>query len=123
MVRNYPLTSRYENAFKAAQAAEAAKAQWKFWEYIDFLFKNQNALDVDSLKKYATQVGLDRKRFDTELDSGKYEPVVRRDMEAGDNYGIDVTPTFYINGVILTDYSAEGLRDAIEKAFARAKRS
>jgi len=43
-------------------------------------------------------------------------------MEAGDNYGIDATPTFYINGVILTDYSAEGLRDAIEKAFARAKR-
>ena len=121
VVRNYPLTSRHENAFKAAQAAEAAKAQGKFWEYIDFLFKNQNALEVDSLKKYATQVGLDRKRFDAELDSGKYEPIVRRDMEAGDNYGIDVTPTFYINGIILTDYSAEGLRDAIEKAFARAK--
>ena len=122
VIRNYPLTSRHENAFKAAQAAEAAKAQGKFWEYIDFLFKNQNALDVDSLKKYATQVGLDRKRFDSELDSGKYEPIVRRDLEEGDNYGIDGTPTFYINGVILTDYSAEGLREAIEKAFARAKR-
>ncbi len=123
VIRNYPLTSIHVNAFKAAQAAEAAKAQGKFWEYIDFLFKNQGALDVDSLKKYATQVGLDRKRFDAELDAGKYEPIVRRDMEEGDNYGIEGTPTFYINGVILTEYSAEALRNAIEKAFARAKRS
>lgn len=123
VIRNYPLTSIHANAFKAAQAAEAAKAQGKFWEYIDLLFKNQTSLDVDSLKKYATQVGLDRKRFDAELDSGKYEPLVRRDMEEGDEYGIEGTPTFYINGVILTEYSAEGLRAAIEKAFVRSKRS
>ncbi len=37
-------------------------------------------------------------------------------------YGIEVTPTFFINGVVLTEYSADGLRAAIDKAFARAKR-
>ena len=120
VIRNFPLTAVHPNAFNAAQAAEAAKAQGKFWEYIDLLFKNQTTLEVDSLKKYATQVGLDRKRFDAELDSGKYEPIVRKDMEEGEGYGIDSTPTFYINGVILTEYSAEGLRSAIEKAFAKA---
>jgi len=120
VIRNFPLTSVHPNAFNAAQAAEAAKAQGKFWEYIDILFKNQTTLDVDSLKKYATQVGLDRKRFDAEFDSGKYEPTVRKDMEEGEGYGIDSTPTFYINGALLTEYSAEGLRAAIEKAFARA---
>jgi protein-disulfide isomerase len=120
VIRNFPLTTVHENAFRAAQAAEAAKAQGKFWEYIDLMFKNQTALDTDSLKKYATQVGLDRKRFDAELDSGKYEPVLRRDMEDGDMYGVGVTPTFYINGAILTDYSADGLRAAIEKAFKRS---
>jgi len=120
VIRNYPLTSLHENAFNAAQAAEAAKAQGKFWEYIDVLFKNQTTLDRDSLKKYATQVGLDRKRFDAEFDSGKYAPIVRRDMEEGDAYGIEATPTFFINGVILTEYSGEGLRAAIEKAFTRA---
>ena len=122
VIRNFPLTSVHQNAFNAAQAAEAAKAQGKFWEYIDVLFKNQTTLDVESLKKYATQVGLDRKRFDAELDSRKYEQIVRKDMEEGEGYGIDSTPTFYINGVVLTEYSAEGLRSAIEKAFARAKR-
>ena len=123
VIRNFPLTTVHPNAFNAAQAAEAAKAQGKFWEYIDLMFKNQNALDVDSLKKYATQVGLDRKRFDAELDSGKYIPIVRADMNDGDEYGVEATPTFYINGVMLTDYSGEGLRAAIEKGFARAKKS
>jgi protein-disulfide isomerase len=120
VIRNFPLTQVHANAFHAAQAAEAAKAQGKFWEYIDFMFKNQTALDADSLKKYATQVGLDRKRFDAELVVGKYEPVIRRDMEDGEVYGVEATPTFFINGAVLTDYSADGLRAAIEKAFARA---
>jgi protein-disulfide isomerase len=122
VIRNFPLTQAHPNAFRAAQAAEAAKAQGKFWEYIDIMFKNQTALDVDSLKKYATQVGLDRKRFDAELDSGKYEPVLRRDIEDGEVYGVEATPTFFINGITLTDYSADGLRAAIDKAFARAGR-
>ncbi|HYX29639.1 MAG TPA: thioredoxin domain-containing protein [Pyrinomonadaceae bacterium] len=120
VIRNFPLTSIHENAYNAAQAAEAAKAQGKFWEYIDVLFKNQTTLDRDSLKKYATQVGLDRKQFDADFDSGKYESVVRHDIEDGELYGIGSTPTIFINGVVLTEYSGEGLRAAIEKAFTRA---
>ena len=120
VMRNFPLTTLHENAFNAAQAAEAAKAQGKYWEYIDILLKNQTSLDRESLKKYATQVGLDRKRFDSELDSGVYEAPIRRDLEEGEGYGIEGTPTFFINGVMLTEYSAEGLRAAIEKAFSRS---
>ena len=121
VIRNFPLTQVHANAFHAAQAAEAAKAQGKFWEYIDFMFKNQTALDTDSLKKYATQVGLDRKRFDAELEAAaKYDALIRRDIEDGEMYGVEATPTFFINGAVLTDYSADGLRAAIEKAFARA---
>ena len=120
VIRNFPLTTVHANAFHAAQAAEAAKAQGKFWEYIDFMFKNQTALDAESLRKYATQAGLDRKRFDAELEAGKYDAVIRRDMEDGETYGIEATPTFFINGAILTEYSADGLRRAIEKAFAQA---
>ncbi len=122
VMRNFPLTTVHPNAYNAALAAQAAKAQGKFWEYIDLLFKNQGTLDRDSLKKYASQVGLDRKQFDVDFDSAKYDPVLRRDIEDGEGYGVEATPTFFINGVILTEYSGEGLRAAIEKAFARAGR-
>ena len=120
VIRNFPLTQLHANAFKAARAAQAANAQGKFWEYIDFLFKNQSALDPDSLKKYATQAGLDRKRFDADFDTDKYDVDIRRDIEEGEMYGVESTPTIYVNGVMLTQFSAEGLRSAIEKAFARA---
>ena len=120
-IRNFPLTSLHANAFIAAEAAAAANAQGKLWPYIDFLFKNQSSLDPDSLKKYATQVGLDRKRFDVDFETGKFDADIRRDIEEGETYGIEGTPTIFINGVMLTTLSADGLREAIEKAFARSK--
>jgi protein-disulfide isomerase len=120
VIRDFPLTTLHPNAFRAAQAASAANAQGKFWEYIDILFRNQSTLDSDSLKKYATQIGLDRKRFDPELESGKYDADIRRDIEDGEMYGVEGTPTFFINGVMLTELGGDALRAAIEKAFARA---
>lgn len=120
-VRNFPLQSIHENAFIAAQAAAAANAQGKYWPYIDLLFKNQKSLDTESLKKFATQVGLDRARFDADLDSGKFVPDIRRDIEEGEMYGIEYTPTIFVNGVMLTTLSAEGLREAIEKSLRAGK--
>src|SRR5262249_60484449 len=118
-ITTFPFTSRHATVFTAATPAAAANAQGKVWPYIDFLFKNQSSLDPDSLKKFATQVGLDRKRFDADFETGKFDADIRRDMEEGETYGIEGTPTIYINGVMLMTLSADGLREAIEKAFAR----
>lgn len=119
VIRDFPLTTAHPNAFRAAQAASAANAQGKFWEYIDILFRNQSTLDTDSLKKYATQIGLDRKRFDLEFESGRYDADIRRDIEDGEMYGVEGTPTIFINGVMVTELGADSLRAAIEKAFKR----
>lgn len=119
-VRHFPLSSIHENAFQAAQAAAAANAQGKFWPYIDLLFKNQKSLDTESLKKFATQAGLDRVRFDADLASGRFAADIRRDIEEGEQYGIEGTPTIFINGVVLITLSADGVREAIDKGLARA---
>jgi protein-disulfide isomerase len=117
VVRDYPLTM-HANARKAAEAANAANAQGKFFEYAALLFKRQNALDVPSLKKYATELGLDRVRFDAALDRGTYADEVRHDMDDGEVYGVESTPTIFVNGVMLRTLSAEGLREAIDRALA-----
>ncbi|HKG78019.1 MAG TPA: thioredoxin domain-containing protein, partial [Pyrinomonadaceae bacterium] len=110
--------NQHENARKAAEAANAANAQGKFFEYITLLFKNQKALDVPSLKKYASEIGLDRARFDAALDRGMYAAEVNKDVEDGEMYGIGSTPTIFINGVQLKTLNAEGLREAIDRAAA-----
>ena len=117
VVRDFPL-NQHENARKAAEAANAANAQGKFFEYIALLFKNQKALDVPSLKKYASEIGLDRARFDAALDRGVYAAEVNKDIEDGEMYGIGSTPTIFINGIQLRNLSAEGLREAIDRAAA-----
>jgi protein-disulfide isomerase len=120
VVRDFPL-DRHENARKAAEAANAANAQGKFFEYIALLFKRQSALDVPSLKKYASELGLDRARFDAALDRGTYAAEVKHDIEDGEMYGVGVTPTIFVNGVQLRTLSAEGLRAAIDRAGTTPK--
>ena len=117
VVRDFPL-NQHEFARKAAEAANAANAQGKFFEYIAVLFKNQKALDVPSLKKYASELGLDRARFDAALDRGVYAAEVDKDVTDGEMYGIGSTPTIFINGVQLKVLSADGLKEAIERAAA-----
>lgn len=117
VVRDFPL-AMHAQARKAAEAAGAANAQGKFFEYIAVLFKNQSALDVASLKKYATDLGLDRARFDAALDSGQYAVEVSSDVADGEAYGVDATPTIFINGVRLLNLTPEGIRTAIDRALS-----
>lgn len=97
VVMNYPLPY-HPLAQPAAEAAECASDQGKFWEYHDTLFGNQDALDTDSLKKYALDLGLDTEAFKACLDSDATELRVLRDVLDGQSYGITGTPTFFING-------------------------
>jgi len=117
VVRDFPLVQIHENAFRAALAANAANAQGKFFEYTELLYKNQNALDTESLKKYASDLGLNRKQFDLDLESEKYAADVRKDMSDGKIYGINGTPTIFVNGVKVRQLSAESFRRAIEQAL------
>jgi len=118
VVRDFPL-NQHEYARKAAEAANAANAQGKFFEYITVLFKNQKALDVPSLKKYASEVGLDRARFDAAVDRGVYAAEVQKDVTDGELYGVGSTPTIFVNGVQLRTLSAEGLKEAIDRSAGK----
>jgi len=113
VVRDYPLT-QHENAFKAAEAAEAAREQGKYWQYAAKLFANQSALGVDKLKQYASELKLDRTRFDSALESGKFAVQVQRDVMDGNRLGIKGTPSLFISGKRVSDRSYEGLKRAID---------
>jgi protein-disulfide isomerase len=117
VVRDYPL-SNHANARKAAEAANAAHAQGKYFEYAALLYQKQKALDVPSLKKYASDLGLDRVRFDAALDKGTFAAEVRNDMNDGEIYGVESTPTIFVNGVMLKTLSAESLKESIDRALA-----
>ncbi len=95
--KHFPL-SFHPNAQKASEASECARDQGKFWEYHDKLFQNQQAIAVDNLKKYASDLGLDTSKFNSCLDSSQKAGVVSQDMQEGISKGVSGTPTFFING-------------------------
>jgi len=99
--KHYPL-SFHSNAQKASEAAECAADQGKFWEMHDILFANQNSLSVDNLKTYAQKLGLDTATFNSCLDNSLKEDIVKKDMDGGIAAGIQGTPTFSINGKLIS---------------------
>lgn len=99
--RHVPLDF-HEFAAQAALAAECADDQKKFWEYHDVLFNNQNALDVENLKKYAAELKLDEKKFDDCLNAAKHAKRVASDMTYATSVGISGTPSFIINGFVVS---------------------
>lgn len=118
VTRDFPL-SQHTEAFKAAEAAEAAREQGKYWEYIQILLHNQSALSVEKLKGYASELALDRTRFDAALDTGKFAESVQRDVEDGMKLGINGTPTIFVNGRRVSAKGYEELKAIVDAAFPK----
>ena len=116
VIRDFPL-NQHPDAFKAAEAAEAAREQGKYWEYIAILFQHQSALGVDKLKEYASQLNLNRDKFDAALESGRLADSVRRDIQDGMKLGLNSTPTIFINGRKVNEKTREALKAAIEASL------
>ena len=95
---DFPIESIHRQAFKAHEAANCAGEQGKFWEFHDKLFATQDPLDVESLKIYAGELGLEVGAFSTCLEESRHEQTVAEEMSAGRSYGATSTPTLFING-------------------------
>jgi len=94
--RDLPLEAIHKNAFKASEAAHCAGEQNKFWEMHDRLFANQTALEPAMLTTHAQAIGVDAKKFQACLDSGKYAADIRKGIAEANKYGISGTPTSVI---------------------------
>jgi protein-disulfide isomerase len=94
--RNLPLTGGHPNAFRAAEAAHCAAEQGKFWEAHDRFFANQDTLNPNDWPQHAQALGLDAKKFDQCLMSGKYDDEINQDIDDAQRVGINGTPAFLI---------------------------
>ncbi len=99
--RDFPLPI-HPLAPKAAEASHCADDQGKYWEMHDKMFASQGKLEVDALKQYAREVGLDGDKFDRCLDGGEKAKVVAEHHKAGEGLGVTGTPAFFVNGRLLT---------------------
>ena len=99
--RDFPIDQLHPQARKAHEAARCAGDQGKFWPYHDVLYAKAPA-GPDQLKVFAQDLGLTLRDFEQCLNSGKYQATVEADVREGKRLGVTGTPTFFINGRLLT---------------------
>ena len=104
--RNFPLQEIHPAAFMAALAAEAAAIQHQFWPMHDLIFENQESLHGNTFLDFAEKLELDINQFVFDMKSNKVIEKVEGDFESGIRSGVNGTPTFYINGEMLSSYDA-----------------
>jgi protein-disulfide isomerase len=99
--RDFPLPI-HQNAKNAAMAARCAGEQNRYWDMHDQLFAHQEKLDSDSLSQIAQEIGLAMGPYTECFSSKKYEKEIQKDFEDGTQYGVEGTPTFFVNGIMVT---------------------
>ncbi len=113
--KHFPLPF-HPNARLAAEAAACAANQGKFWEMHDAIYQVSRLLKRDTLVKLATDLGLDTVKLENELDGKTCAEAVDRDLQDGEELGVDATPTLFINGLkIVGQQSLEDLRYVLDE--------
>lgn len=102
--RHFPLSNIHKNAQIAARATEAAYQQGKFWEMHDLLFEKQTEWAEltdprEKLSEYAGEIGMEKEKFVSDLESDQTKQVVANDLLAATRYRLTGTPTFFVNGI------------------------
>ena len=119
--KDFPL-EKHPGAKQAAAAAHCAGAQGEFWEYQDRLFEAEEApLDADGLQSLAEALELDSRAFGQCLEEGRYHDQIAEDLADGQAVGIAATPTFIIDGEMISGAQPEEVfTEKIEAALAAA---
>jgi protein-disulfide isomerase len=116
--KDFPLPM-HKHAEKAAEAARCANAQGKFWDFHDKLFAADSSLEIAEMKTYARSMNLDGTKFDKCLDSGGEAAAIQKDQAEGSRLGLTGTPTFFVNGHIISgNASYETLRGLVDQELA-----
>jgi protein-disulfide isomerase len=116
--KHQPL-SFHPNAFPAAEAAEAAREQGKFWQMHDGLFSAQRELSPETYERIAREIGLDVRRFQEAIRSGRARSRIQSDQQLASRVGADGTPTMFVNGErVVGAQPFEAIKAVIDRKLA-----
>ena len=116
----------HANSALAIIALEAARAQDEelYWEMLDLLFERQpewgeqQEPQPQAFLDAAAAVGLDTDPIEAAM-AASDATLVERDLDDAIAAGVTGTPTFFVNGTLVTEFSPAGLKAAVDAALER----
>ena len=118
--KNFPIRS-HKFAVKAAVAALAADRQGKFWDFHDELFKNYKNLNENKIQEIATNLKLNKEKFEKDRKDPLLLEQVKHDVNEGIKAGVNAVPTVFVNGKKLRKRSLQGFQELIDKELNTLK--
>ena len=115
----------HPNAMPAAQAAMAANAQGKFLAMHEKLLvaSSSGGLSRDKYIQFATELGLDVKKFTSDIDTLAYKKSIDTMTDEAMKVGATGTPANFINGRFVNGAAPyESFKPIIDEELAKAKK-
>lgn len=122
--RDFPLSfhPRAEPAAELARFAYATKGDAGFWAVHDALFASAPQLEDADLEEVAKATKLDVAKAMAAVNAKTYASQIDKDAIAGDDFGVEGTPNFFINGRhVKGAKSFEAFKPIIDEELARAE--
>lgn len=118
MFKHLPLESHNE-AIPAAiigQAIQQKLGSEAFFRFAEKVFSHQAELNLESLSRWSSEVGLSRDDYDELVSKRETLERVIQDAELASRLSVEATPTFFVNGArVAGAQSKEFLRELIEQ--------
>jgi protein-disulfide isomerase len=126
--KDYPLYTIHPWAVAAALAEECAYRvnSADFLPFRELVFQNQNAIQPATARQqllgFGAKAGLDAAKFGACLNSKATLPTVEQDVREGNRLGVASTPTFFINGKMVSGVPPpQVFLDLVNQALANAQ--
>lgn len=118
----------HPNSMRAATVLEEAREHGKYWEALSVLFYNQpqwgdhHEPRPDLIPGFLSGLGLTDEMLKEDKVLSKHQWKIDLDFADGKKLGITRTPTFIINGKVLSEIGYEPLKTAIQGELSKLGR-
>ncbi|MBI2104347.1 MAG: thioredoxin domain-containing protein [Candidatus Omnitrophica bacterium] len=92
----------HPGACRVAAASECAHLQGKFWPFHDVVFAEGHRYNLNRLESDVRRLGMDPTAFEACMASGQGMEAVKRDIEEAAKLNVQSTPTYVLNGIVIT---------------------
>ena len=102
LFKDFPINDHADRASSlASEASYCAADQGQYWDYHDELYNNWKGenngwVTKESLRQFASNIGLDSRQFSECLDSGRHSGLVRANYNLAVDAGLSATPSFIV---------------------------
>ena len=106
----------HPTACQVAAATTCAHEQGKFWALHDRIFEEGPKYDAANLERDAAAVGVEMTAFRECITSGRGMEAVKRDIAEAVRLNVRSTPTYVVNGIVISGVLPPGVFDELLRA-------